>query len=276
MVNATRKNESGQALIFVIATMTVALAVGVGISLRNLSSISRTSRSDTAARAQAAAEGGAENILAKTEEELINLADTGEVTTITYTPTANDNITAVAEVTVEHYTLPAGQAYLPLTIQEGRVSEVRLDGGGVTVCWSSLDPEVGSDIYLSVYNNDGDVSRAGVEASNRDGFPAQYTSNFLSSGPGQDNFSDCHDVTQPAGASVLRIRSLNSDSSVGVYPDTGDLPSQGYLITSVGKLQNVAQGEDAEAVVTVIRSHSYMPGVFDFGVFSGSPGAAFE
>ena len=48
MNKTINNNEKGQALIFVVATMTVALAVGVGVSLRNLSSISRTSRTDTA------------------------------------------------------------------------------------------------------------------------------------------------------------------------------------------------------------------------------------
>ena len=185
------RSESGQALIFVIATMTVALAVGVGAALRNLSSISRTSRSDTAARAQAAAEGGAENILSRSEDELKSLADSASTQTITFTPTTNDNVTAVAEVKVEHYNIPAGQSFLPMKIQRNQVSEVKVSGS-VTVCWSSLDEAAGSDLYFVSYNNDGSLEREGALSSNRNGFPANYDSNFSNSSSGRDSFS--HDV----------------------------------------------------------------------------------
>src|SRR3972149_3390838 len=184
------RSESGQALIFVIATMTVALAVGVGAALRNLSSISRTSRSDTAARAQAAAEGGAENILSRSEDELKSLADSASTQTITFTPTTNDNVTAVAEVKVEHYNIPTGQSFLPMKIQKNQASEVKVSGG-VTVCWSSLDEDAGSDLYFVSYNNDGSLEREGSLSSNRDGFPANYTSNFSNSSSGRDSFSVC-------------------------------------------------------------------------------------
>lgn len=269
-------NESGQALIFVIATMTVALAVGVGVSLRNLSSISRTSRSDTAARAQAAAEGGAENILSKSESELETLASSGATTTIQFTPTTNDNITAVAEVTVENYNIPDGQAFLPITIQKDQMTEVKLNGGAMTVCWSSLDEEAGSDLYFVSYNESGTVNRDGALYSDRSGFPSGYNSNFSNASGGRDSFENCHAVSLPSSAAGMRIRSINADSTVGVYPTSGSLPDQGYKITSIGKLSNVAQGEDAEAVVTVIRSLPYMPGVFDFGIFSGSTGEALD
>jgi len=236
-----RRNESGQALIFVVATMTVALAVGVGVSLRNLSSISRTSRSDTAARAQAAAEGGAENILARDESELSSLADSGTLETIQFNPTTNDNITAVAEVTVEHYNIPDELSYLPLTIQRDQTSEVKLDGGSVTVCWLSLDEEAGSDLYFVAYNDDGDIEREGFAYSDRSGFPSGYSSNFENSSSGRDSFANCATPSLPGSADGLRIRSINADSNVGIYPNSGSLPNQGYSITSVGKLSNVEQ-----------------------------------
>lgn len=273
------KNEKGQALIFVVATMTVALAIGVGVSLRNLSSISRTTRSDTAARAQAAAEGGAENILAKSESELADMV--GHVAKeIKFTPAtgSKDKIVAVASVTVTEYTIPSGSSYFPLEVSRDQVSEVKLDGGAVEICWSSLDSNAGSDIYYTAYNDAGDITREGVEANNRSGFPSDYDSDgtFVGASGGNSDFDNCHDANLPSDALGIRIRSINRDSSLGVYPSSGSLPSQGYLITSVGRLDNAPEGEDAEVVVKVARSHPYMPGILDFGLYSGDSGAALE
>lgn len=270
------KNQSGQALIFVVATMTVAMAVGVGVSLRNLSSISRTSRTDTASRAQAAAEGGAENMLSRPESELKAFADNtpagGVDETIQFTPTTGDNVTAVAEVTVDHYNVDPALGYIPLEIDEGQVSEVKLNGNGVEVCWSSTANDVDTDLYFISYNKDGDMNKVGVESAQHRGFPSGYDSNFENSSSGKDGFDDCYNVSVPSDAVALRIRSINETSRIGVYGN--NLPNQGYEITSVGKLSNVEQGEEAEAVVKVVRSLPYMPGVFDFGVFSGSTGDA--
>ncbi len=272
------KNQSGQALIFVVATMTVAMAVGVGVSLRNLSSISRTSRTDTSSRAQAAAEGGAENMLSRPESELKAFADSspqgGVDETIQFTPTTGDNVTAEAEITVEHYNVDATVGYIPLEIDEGQVSEVKLNGNGVTVCWSSTSNDVDTDLYFISYNDSGDMNKVGVESSQHRGFPSGYDTNFENSKSGKDGFDDCYDVSVPSDAIALRIRSINETSRIGVYGD--NLPNQGYEITSVGKLSNVEQGEEAEAVVRVVRSLPYMPGVFDFGVFSGSTGDSLD
>lgn len=277
MRSTTFKNEKGQALIFVVATMTVALAVGVGVALRNLSSISRTSRSDTAVRAQAAAEGGAENVLARPESELAAMAGS-PAEEIEFSPTTTDNIIAVASVTVENYNIPSGSSYLLLQIKRDQVSEVKLDGGGVKICWSSQNPDASSDIYYTAYNEDGDMTREGVEANSRTGFPSNYSSGgtFDNADGGNSDFDNCHDASLPDNADGLRIRVINADTRVGIYPTSGSLPDQGYLITSVGRLQNAPEGEDVEVVVRVIRSAPYMPGVFDFGIFSGSSGDALD
>jgi hypothetical protein len=273
----TNNNQKGQALVFVIATMTVALAVGVGVALRNLSSISRTSRSDTSTRAQAAAEGGAENILSRDEATLRGMADANPANgideTIPFTPTTNDNVTAVADVKVEYFNIPAGQNYLPLQIKKGQVSEVKLSGG-VEVCWTSAESGKGADIFFTSYSSSGSMKKVGYSDSTRAGFPSGYSSTYEGSGGGKDGFNNCVTPSLVSGANILRVRVLNATTNVGVYPAGGSLPAQGFKITSIGKLQNAPQGTDAEAVVTVIRSFAFMPGMFDFGVFSGSTGDA--
>ena len=65
----------GQALLFVIVAMTVALAVGVNVSLRTLSSVSRTAQSDTSERVLAAAEGGAESFIKLSVGQLEAISD---------------------------------------------------------------------------------------------------------------------------------------------------------------------------------------------------------
>jgi len=274
-ITAMINNEKGQALVFVVATMTVALAVGVGVSIRNLSSISRTSRTDTASRAQAAAEGGAENILSKTDSELDGLVG-ADPTLITFTPTGTDNVTAVAEVSVEHHNIVSGQDYLPIQIQKGQVSEVTLASDNIEICWSPVSDETSTDLYFTAYNDSGDLSRSGSAASSRDGFPGDYDYNFDGSSAGKDGFSDCYTPSLPSNATGLRIRSLNGASNIGVYPADGTLPDQGYRVTSVGKLHNVEQGEEAEVSVMVVRSYAYSPGIFDYGVFSGSTGDSLD
>jgi len=74
MEKTAKLNQTGQVLLFVVVTMTIALAVGVGISLRTISSVSRTTRSDTSSRVLAAAEGAIENFLVKPDTELAALA----------------------------------------------------------------------------------------------------------------------------------------------------------------------------------------------------------
>ena len=272
-----KNNQKGQALIFVIGTMTIAMAVGVGVAVRNLSSISRSSRTDTSTRAQAAAEGGVENFLAKPNSELESLVNTTQ--TITFTPTGEDSITTVADVTVEYYNIPSGQSYLPLTISGGKMAQVWLNDSLNEVCWSSTNESVSSDLYFSAYNDSGDIVREGVSASTSLGSPPEYSTNFETSNAGNTVFDDCFSPTLPDNATILRIRSLNAGSRVGVYPGGVSLPNQGYRITSDGKLQGTSQDDnidDVEARVVVTKSFDYMPGVFDFNIYSGATGAPLD
>ena len=266
------KNEKGQALIFVIATMTIALALGVGVSLRNLSSISRTTTTDTASRAQAAAEGGAERVLAKTEVELGEAVEAGTEFEFPYSTGSVEEgnlVTSVANVTVGYYTILDGSDHLKLDINKGQVSEVKLAGGSdiIEVCWRALEPV---DIYYTSYNDSltPEFTRGGVTTGL---IPAPYETGGFENAEltTKDGFEYCFTPTLPSNAVGLRLRSINGDSSLGIYSD-GTLPTQGYIITSIGSVSGVEGEDDAETVVKVTRSLPFVPGVFDFGIFSGS------
>jgi hypothetical protein len=64
--------QKGQTLLFVIVGVTIALAIGIAVSTRTLSSLRRAARSDTSARVIAAAEAGIENLLSKPDSLLIS------------------------------------------------------------------------------------------------------------------------------------------------------------------------------------------------------------
>ncbi len=62
-MNYTANHKKGQALLFAVVAVTIALSIGIAASSRNLKSLSNTSRVDTSARVYAAAEGGIERFL---------------------------------------------------------------------------------------------------------------------------------------------------------------------------------------------------------------------
>lgn len=70
--------QKGQTLLFVIVSVTIALAVGIAVSTRTLSSLRRSARSDTSARVIAAAEAGIENLLSKPDNLLIAASSPSE------------------------------------------------------------------------------------------------------------------------------------------------------------------------------------------------------
>jgi hypothetical protein len=271
-------NQKGQALVFVIATLTVAMSVAVGVTLRNLASISRTTRLDTSSRAQAAAEGGAENVLARSDAELDAIIAGGGTTTVDFTPdvASQDNISLVAEVTVEPYTGESG--LYPLTIRAGEAKEVRIySGASAKICWNSSDPAYLSDLHLTLFdsNGTGNLEKYIVKAAG-DGRPyPPGAPNYETNGEttlAELGYENCHNVTMGADQDRVRVRALIADVDLTVVADSDPLPTQGYKISSVGRLKDFAEGAEAESVVkvTVIRSFSYAPSLFDFGLYSGA------
>ena len=119
------KDNKGQVLVFVVATMAIALAVGVSVSLRTLSSLSRTSTSDTSSRVLAAAEGGAERYLSKTLSELdARVGQPDDV--ITFTGATNDNISTKASVSVIKYPAdPLGK--FTFIVKQGKIVQKKLN-----------------------------------------------------------------------------------------------------------------------------------------------------
>lgn len=301
-----KKNESGQALLFVVVTMTIALAVGVGASLRSISSIRRVANTDTYSRVLSAAEGGIERFLALSYQELI-AASSGTC------PSANDietlvdpqsgksycvvrfdpinsltnpfgfgnnladNITAVARVEVSPITNIAPGESLRVNLPKEDTLELRLEGynpsGTKTlgICWTPKNPSVQSALYLVGYSTS-DFFKMGVGPSSLNELPTGFSTNA--------NSNNCFraDLSKPANIYGLRIMSMFGDSIVEVFPIGANLPIQGHQVTSVGVLLN---NNDIQSILNLDFSSGYtsqslsvgitapyLPSVFNFGIFS--------
>lgn len=276
--------QKGQALLFVVVAMTIALAVGVNVSVRTLSSASRVSSTDTYSRVLAAAEGGAERFIVKTISELATFSSNGHCTGNYGTP-ANppsecvvsfpgtidgDTINARAIITVAPYSTntTAGDRY-EVIIKKDTLVEVSMTGysaSSLQMCWSEYGGGTGSDLYYILYKTDGtlDVKR-GVH-SNTLGFP--YNSNgFVNASSGANGYNYCHTINSytTGGVKRLRVMAIGNDAKVGFM--SSNLPTQGYKIISTGELVE-AGNIKATKVVTVYRSLPYLPNVFDASIYT--------
>jgi hypothetical protein len=295
------KNQKGQALLFAVVAVTIALAIGIGVATRNISSLSRTARTDTSARAFAASEGGIEKLLALPTDKLSGLAggttsciqagfatDTGTPTgfcSLTYPlgTGATDKISSVAYVKVESYTIEDSEGYV-FTLKRGNVKEIALNGTYATnqmmVCWKTPDANPPTAIYYSSYNSAGELLRGALKANGGLGDNDGYVSNEgFEYGDVGDHIApsayvdttmliSCKTVSLVNNAYGLRLMSLFGDPIVLVKSMNGaTIPMQGYLLTSLGKI-TAESGVVASKQIKVIRSLPYMPSFLDFAIFN--------
>jgi hypothetical protein len=277
------RTDSGQALLFVVVAMTIALAVSISVSLRTLSSISRVSTTDTAARALAAAEGGLERFLTKPTSDLNALASTcsnyevasgEEACRVTFEPLLGGLIESQAVVSVETY---GNDSEYSFVINDNATREINLEGyssNTITVCW----PGNGA-LYYMVYGMDdtGNVVYVSDLVCPSDGcnFSFDVGGALIAPGVGvcdpDDGFNITGlngDIANPFG---LRILLIGEGGTVRVIAGGSEsFPVQGYRVTSTGEL--VESGNiQASRTMSVTKSLPYLPTLFDFGVYtSGS------
>lgn len=244
---SSKQNERGQALLFVIVAMTVVLALGVGISMDTLTSITTVSNTDTSQRALAAAEGGVEKFLTLDSEQLKLLSDiytTGndnDWQTICQSTAnvngegggnkgcrveyknsnvANDPIQAKAVVVVEEYrsntrdSNGARSNGVKLNIRRNDAGEVNVRGisNHLNVCWNPVN-EV--DLYMTVLDDAGNAVKSFARCAS--GYCSGWTFSSsipaLSTSPSQQaGYTRCvtlnRNSNMPAVPTYLRIRPL--------------------------------------------------------------------
>ena len=278
-------NQKGQALLIVIVALTIALVIGINASVRTITSLSRTSRTDTASRALAAAEGGIERFLVLSGTELEDAAGSipdcpngpgitsgtlnGELGCIVSFASATDNIDSEAFVTVEAY----DSNVYAFPLEAGKVKEINLQGytgTQVKLCWSS-DSATGSDLSFIVYTNTGLTHNALVrgDGANTVSNPFYDSNGTIADNDSEAGYINCRRITLSGAPFGLRVRSVAGNSSVGVFalPAGNSLPLQGYKIVSIGKLTQVGN-KIATRKISVIRTLPYLPGPFDFSYYS--------
>ncbi len=290
------KNEQGQALLFVIVALTVAMAIGMSVSTRTISSVRRSTNTDTSSRVYSAAEGGVEWFLNQPTTVLNALSDgdnsggsecpigtesdetNDAACVINYSSATGDNIRSRATVTVSTFTYnnPAGSTnHYWFYVDSGAVKEVVLGGtynGNMRVCWSSQDTTITPDIYYSYYNNTGVIKKAILKNQSNPNANTGSTSATIIADPSSYadlDFTDCASVSIPNGARGIRFKALYAPAKVGVFEDGDSLPVQGYTISSTGEL---FENEVIKTVkkLRVYRSFQYLPSVFDYAIYSNN------
>jgi type II secretory pathway component PulJ len=282
------KDESGQTLLFVVVAMTIALSIGINASVRTLSSLSRTSRTDTASRALAAAEGGIERYLALSTLELEHAIeamsgsrpcpegtfDSENIACLIEFEGSSDVLVSQAYVKVERY----NPENYPFSLESGQIKEVNLYDSNtdtfygdslIEICWSStpIASPTGSDIMYTSYNKDGIQQRGGITGANPPAAPYEQRG-FDNAGVGKDGYDNCETVDIGSDIYGLRIRSVGGPSNIAVYPTSGNsLPLQGYRIESIGKIRQ-DQAVTASRAIKVVRTLPYLPVSFDYALYS--------
>lgn len=293
--NMYLKDSKGQALLFIIVAMTMALAVGVAISTRTLSSLRRTTTTDTATRVFSAAEGGVEWFLQQSNDILDSLADgnnnngndcptgtTGSPTEsdaciLDYPPNSNDPIVSRAIVKVESFktnNTSDGDHY-SFTLEPGAVKEIELNAGAggyfrgpLEICWKSLSATNSSGIYFLTYNTTSVSNKRLVRPATPQG-TFDVLGSVVAISSTHPDYDDCYTITINNNLEGIRIKSLYAPSKVGVYATatSGEFPDQGYKITARGEL---LQNGEVKITKTVIlyKSLPYLPAVFDNALYS--------
>ena len=282
-------NQAGQALLFVVVAMTIALTVGISISSQTISSLKRSSNTDTSSRVFSAAEGGIEWFLRQGESVLEDLSDgntnsgeqcpagtlgdsTNEAACIlTYEPQNNDKIQSKATITVKkfnvNYTTSPNEHYW-FVVNPGSTKEVSLlnYSGNTDICWKSLETSQSSAIYYYTYNTDGIKQKKLVTPVSITG--SISVSGSVSASNGKLDFNSCYRINIPANTVGLRIKSLYAPSRIGIFPLGNNFSTQGYQITSVGQIDSVTQNIQATKEINVYRSYPYASSIFDYAIYS--------
>jgi hypothetical protein len=282
--------HKGQTLLFVLVAVSIALAVGISASTRTLSSVQRTTRTDTSSREYAAAEGAAELALTQPVQFYADLA--GNTITQAECGTLGKNVTridtgggnygckvtygtssdAIQTQAVLTATAETSQDLASLSLPVGKVKEVALSGSSgsfFNLCWDNDN----SAIYYVFYATDGSIITGGLYPSS-DNFSHSgdigYTfKGVTASGSNPDGHKYCRLVPAPSNNAGLRLRSLYNSTTVGVYTlsSSYSFPLQGYVLTSKGTLANTTT-DNTSKIIEIHRSLPYLSGIFDYALYS--------
>ena len=176
-----------------------------------------------------------------------------------------DLISSRAVVKVEKFSTNEGNGY-SFTLDPGSVREVNLDGysdNTVKICWGNNQ----SAIYYLSYNSDGDVIKGGIKPIEPIPTFMNLSDRFTNDGVNTEDSYLCKTVDLVGSPYGLRIKVLYNSSKVAVFPTSGNLPLQGYKLTSRGEIVT-GSGSEEKATVIVHKSLPYASDIFDYGIYT--------
>lgn len=260
-------SQRGQTLLIVVFAMSLGLLVLVSAASRVVSSVARTTQTNYYQKAQAAAEGGAEVYLAKTTDQLSDLArpvSYGGCPTSSLANLSSSFPSGCIEsfgesrafMGVEEFPVPssdpAKRESFELESQPGETIHVNLSGLGadiIRVCWTGTGTYSDSYYFYYYYDDTGTYKVEKDMFECNDGLswcsspPVSYSNN-ISNEAQADGFYSCYHVgvyTAPValriftfpGGGKYKITALREGDSTLV---TRDLPIQGYRIVAIGEV----------------------------------------
>lgn len=253
-----KRSSSGQALLIVLLTLSVALTAGLSLVARTTTDVSISEDETESNRAFEAAEAGV-------EEALKNI-EAGNVTSFSETI---DNVGANVEV--EFAQISQSNQAIVRSLQPGEaatfwLNSFTLDGEAFpdsNVSWSGSN--------LKICWNEESLGKVEVIVYSQSGSQYSYTRYFEG-----DDGTNCSLSGFSFGLTItglsqedkfVNVRFYDTDSSRVVKftaeDPSGNLPSQGTIITSSAKVS------DTSRRIEVIKGWPELPDFFDFALFAG-------
>lgn len=279
LINANHRNESGQALLVVLLSLSVVLIIVLYIVSRSITDISLSTKDEEALRAFSAAEAGIERALVIGSS--IPSTQIGDANFLT---------------NVSSFAAGSTSVVYPVPLKSGNVanfwltrpSENSFRGNQIRVCWgdtadiNAQTPAIEASIIYTP--TPGNLSTARIARAAYDANTARYTNNNFFSPATVSNcvisgqtfrFQATLNMTGISGYStqnvlqVLKIRMLYNTTTahkvgIDVSGSGSTLPSQGRFIDSQGSYGTSSRR------IEVYQLHPAVPTVFDSVVFSQS------
>lgn len=274
-----RNHTSGQILVLVLLVVLIGMSIGLSIASRTLSNLKDTTALNQSNRAFSAAEAGIEHALS-------NLASCS-TDNAGCSAAVQNNVSGIDGVAVKTQAIggSATKGYGLPSLGRDNVMQVNLDtysGTTLDVYWGSSSDSCANNgantaavVVSLVYLNGStyDMTKYAYDAcatSRSNGFNSASvsvpTGSIAVQNGSMSNFASKATVTLPSGVKIARIRLMYGDDTeqIAAMPVGAALPPQGTQITSTAKAGNT------QRTVTVVRSNSSLPAIFDYALFNGS------
>lgn len=285
---------SGQAILVVLLIMVIALTVGVSVSLRSIKNIKISTRTEESQRAFSAAEAGLEAVLSDSGGGTVT-GDLSSVTnqTVSYSATKDYYGDGQEFVFPQKTGRDDTQQVWLISHEEGNTGLPTENctaadqfkrcylGNSLTLCWGNGSENPALEATL--------IFKEGIEYKIKKFAIDPLTTRANNFETADDNNSgsglqaDCSVglyrkvISFPAGVLNIAVRlrllynTTEQELAVKSIDPTFNLPYQGLVYRSSGSTKVSGTNETAQVrTLEFKKSYPYLPGLFDFALFSGT------